>query len=264
MSGNLIVTTPKHQMHALAYQGIMISDCHAQLRDMIRNRLGDAYVLLFAEPVSNTADNSIDWYTPVQGNIRHLHELPAAEQNAMRDKLAHMARELRTFAEELQRSPEHTRLTRGNILDLALRYPDENCLYVVGEQPVFTCWGFGPGTPGAEPRDLSRITKIDTPTTPIEPAPASQKSDPQEPSPKLAPQPKRRSAGLLWWLLPLLLFLLFLCLLFTSFGTLPALSGITLFHAPALPFSAEKMSIWKHCDRKISDWNRQLTTCILG
>ena len=63
MNGTLITSTPKSSMHALACQGIMVASCYPQLRDMLRKKLGDDYVLLFAEPMPNSADNSIDWYT---------------------------------------------------------------------------------------------------------------------------------------------------------------------------------------------------------
>ena len=61
MNGTLITSTSKSSMHALACQGIMVASCYPQLRDMLRKKLGDGYVLLFAEPMPNSADNSIDW-----------------------------------------------------------------------------------------------------------------------------------------------------------------------------------------------------------
>ena len=229
MNGNFIVNTPKYQMHALAYQRIIVMDCYAQIRDLLRGRLGDDYVLLFAEPVSNAADNSVDWYTPVQGTPRRLLELPEAEQDAIREKLAHMAEEIRHVAQELKNSPEQTRVGRGAILELALRYPDEQSLFVIGGQPVFTCWGFGPGTPGAEPQDLSRLSRKAVRATVV-----------PEGAPAVAPLVVERRSSWLRWLLPFLLLLLLLFVLVTSFGSWPALSGFTLFHAPALPFGNEK------------------------
>ena len=231
MTGSFIVNTPKSSMHALAFQGIMIADCHAQLRDMLRRKFGDAHALLFAEPVANAADSSVDWYTPLQGAIRPLASLPPEEQDALRASLAHMAQEIRAFAEELKRSPESIKAARGCVLELALRYPDEAALYVAGGQPVLTCWGYGPGTPGAEPQDLSRLTRL------ITAAPAAHAGPAAPPAAPPAPEPAR-GASWLWWLLPLLLALLLLALLCTSFGTWKPLSGLALFHAPALPFSS--------------------------
>ncbi|WP_303956064.1 SrfA family protein [Desulfovibrio piger] len=247
MSGNLITNTPLASMHALAFQGIMATDCYPQLRDIIRHRLGDEYALLFAEPAPNPSNQSIDWYTPVQGTARPLVELPIEEQNPLREKLAHMAQEIQTLSNELRHAPEHTKVTRGNILELALLYPSDECLFVVGGQPVFTCWGFGPGTPGAEPQALCRITRL-TPPPPVQPAPVEPPAlvEPQAPTRAAVPPPPpppvpQRSGylGLLWWLLPLLLLLVLLWLLFTSFSGRPALSGVDLLHMPLPPFCQE-------------------------
>lgn len=247
MSGNFIVNTPKSAMHALAYQGIMVSDSFSQIRDMLRNRrdFGDEYVLLFAEPVPNAADSSIDWYTPVQGEVQRLTDLPEEEQNRLRDKLARMAGEIRRYADELKQSPGPSGLTRGNILALSLSYPGEETLFVVGGQPVFTCWGYGPGTPGAEPQDLSRLARLapsrpaPTPVAAVVPAPAEDEllavvpEEEPAPVPPVAPVPaKGGGAGCLLWLLPLLLLLLLLLLFFIGIGGLPAISGYTLYNIP--------------------------------
>lgn len=238
MSGNFIVNTPRHQMHALAFQGIMVTDCHPQLRDVLRQQLGDEYVLLFAEPVANAGDQSIDWYTPVQGTARPLAELPAEERDALRERLAHMAREIRSLAERLKATGDHARVTRGTILELALRYPGEECLYAVGGQPVFTCWGFGPGTPGAEPQDLCRISRLApsgaTVTEQADPGGATPAGMTRNPD--AAPGRRSGCPPLLWWLPPLFLLPLLLWLLLTSFGGRPALGGVALFHAPLPPF----------------------------
>ena len=244
MSGNFIITTPKSDMHALAYQGIMVTDSYPQIRDMLRHKpeLGDEYVLLFAEPVPNPANNSIDWYTPVQGAARPLSELPVEEQNVLRDRLAQMAGEILRYADELKKSQTGSGLTRGNILALALSYPGEEALFVVGDQPVFTCWGHGPGTPGAEPQDLSRLARLAVVAPPapepVKPAPEAVFVPAPEPTAAVqepvapAAERKGRGAGCLLWLLPLLLLLLLLLLPFIGIGGVPAISGRTLYNIP--------------------------------
>ena len=244
MSANFIVNTPKSRMHALAYQGIMATDCFAQIRDMLRRRFDDDYVLLFAEPVPNSADSSIDWYTPVQGAVQPLIDLPEEEQNLLRDKLAQMASDIRRYAEELKQSPDSERVTRGAILLLALAYPGEEALFVVGGQPVFTCWGHGPGTPGAEAQDLSRLARLAR-TAPVAVSAVPPALPPQTPIPPepektvVAPVPPPQAQGggrgclfSLLWLLPLLLLLLLLLLPFLGIGGVPALSGRTLYNIP--------------------------------
>ncbi|MDM8215167.1 SrfA family protein [Desulfovibrio piger] len=244
MSGNLITNTPLASMHALAFQGIMVTDCYPQLRDIIRHRLGPDHALLFAEPAPNPSSQSIDWYTSLQGTARPLTDLPADEQNPLREKLLGMAQEIQSLAQELQKAPEHTKVTQGNILALALAYPSEECLFVVGEHPVFTCWGFGPGTPGAEPQSLCRITRLAPPPEPPAKEEPTQPEQPSQPAKEDVPPPPpaqrgSRRLGLLWWLIPLILLLILLWLLFTSFGGRPALTGINVLQMP-LPSFCQK------------------------
>lgn len=235
MTGTLIATTQKAAVHALAFQGIMVYSCFAQIRDMIRRKFGDEYVLLFAKPVENTQISEIDWYTPVFGAAQSLDSLSPDARDAAYKKASSMARDIEAYAEELIHSPDPHKVTRGNILKLALCYPDDSYIYVIGEQPVLVCWGFGPGTPGVEPQNLTRITAVREQTTPSPPPPP--RAEPAaEPQPVAAMPVASRplSPGWLWWLLPLLAACLLICLLFTSFGGAPSIAGTTLFNMPAL------------------------------
>ena len=229
MTGTFIVSTPKSSMHALAFQGITASSCYAQIRDMLLRKFGDEYMLLFARPADNMGNGEIDWYSPVQGPVQKLVNLPEEEQADMENTLAHMASEILSYAEELIHSQDRLKITRGNILRLALSYPDRDSLYVVGKQPVFTCWGFGPGTPGVEPENLWRVARNVQNS-------ADKKTVLSEAGlQKAIPVPVSRAAYM-WWLVPILLGLLLLCLLFGSFGNIPALSGHTLFSGPGFGF----------------------------
>lgn len=240
MAGTLVTTVSKSDVHALAFQGIQVYGRFPQIRDMLRRKFGEEYVLLFSEPVENRQNGEIDWYTPVQGTPRKLEDLSPEKRNVLCAKIRTMAHEIQAFAEELAHSSDPLKVTRGNILQLALSYPGDNYLYAVGEQPVFCCWGFGPGTPGVEPKSLVAIAPA-----PVEPAPEPEQpaapiappTPPPPPTPEAAPAPvASRSRGCLWWLLPLLLLALLLALLFTSFGNFPALAGKTLLQGPDLPF----------------------------
>lgn len=242
MNSVLVTTTPKASVQALAFQGIMVYACFPQIRDMLLRKFGDESVLFFARPVENVQNGMIDWYSPVQGTPQKLEKLPEAERAPVMGKAAAMTEEISAYADELMRSPDPLRVTRGNILKLALSCPDENYIYVIGEQPVFVCWGFGPGTPGVEPKSLTRLLR-----TPAQATPA-------ETQPPLAPQPSVKAAeaaravteeriarrppcfAWLWWLLPALAACLLLCLLCTSFGGLPSLAGPVWFYGPALPY----------------------------
>lgn len=238
MTGTVLASIPKASVHALAFQGIMAYSCFPQIRDMLRRKFGDDYVLLFAEPVENKQTSEIDWYTPVYGSLRKLEDLPQEQQDAVIEKLGSMAKDIQDYAEELMRSPDQMKVTRGNILRLALRYPDNSYIYVCGDQPVFVCWGFGPGTPGVEPKDLTRIWTA-------RPAPARQEPEavPENTQAPTAADPGVRRSGCIvpsfgcfLWLLPFTLALLLLGLLFTPFGGLPAIAGMSLFESRWLKF----------------------------
>ena len=232
MSGTRIASTPRADMHELAYQGIAPSASFPQIRDMLLHKFGDEYVLLFARPAENRADGTIDWYSPVQGEPRPLSELPPEKQAPARERLAHMGGEIGRYAEELIHSQDPLKVTRGNILRLALCYPDDSALYVVGDQPVFTCWGFGPGTPGVEPASLTRLA---VPRAAAQAVPAEQAAA-APPVPPVPPPAGPRRGGCLPWLLPLALACALAFLLFTSFAGLPALSGTAFFHLPGPDF----------------------------
>lgn len=238
MIATLITTTPKASMQSLAFQGIMVYASYPQIRDMLLRRFGDEYALLFARPEENAKDGNIDWYSPVQGDAKKLLDLPEEERGAICATIESMANEIRNFAEELIQSREPLKVTRGNILKLALRYPDENAIYVIGKQPVVTCWGFAPGTSGVEGCNLTRLAPGARP----QPAPQAP-PPPAAPARVVEPAPVAAAASRpwnWWWLLPLLPLLLLLLLLFTSFGPIPALSGNSLINLPSLPFFAEE------------------------
>lgn len=221
MAANLIATTLKIAMQPLAFQGIMVYTCFPQIRDMLLRKFGDDYVLLFARPAENSGDGKIDWYSPVQGEARRLKDLPEAESGPIYERLGQMAAEIAKFGDELINSGDPLKVTRGNILKLALRYPDDDALYVVGGQPVFTCWGFAPGTPGAEGKYLTRLAPKPAPR----PAPAA--------PPVSSGARSGRGWAWLWWLFPMLGALALFFLLFSAFGPLEAVGGVTIFRWPA-------------------------------
>lgn len=243
MSGTRIASTPRASMHTLAFQGIAPSASFPQIRDMLLRKFGDEYVLLFARPAENTANGTIDWYSPVQGEPHPLAGLPPEKERAARERLGHMGSEIFRYAEELIHSQDPLKVTRGNILKLALCYPDDTALYVVGDQPVFTCWGFGSGTPGVEAANLSRLAG---PRAPLQEATVSV----PPPLPPSGTLQQGSGAGCLWWLLPLVLACTLCFLLFTSFAGLPAPGGTAFLHLPGPNFLAAPPDFQKDIDQR--------------
>lgn len=222
--GTFITTSSRGNMHPLAFQGLLAVECHSQLMELVRPRLGDSYVLLFASPEIDAERETVDWYSPVQGQVSLLSDAPPERQDVVRAELKKMGLELRKLAETLKDSGESQRVIGGNLLELALCYPDESCIRMVGDQPVIICWGFGPSSSGAQPQELSRLAVDPVRVVP----PQSKTPSPVAPIPaEIPPQPvtaerEERSSGL-FWLLPLLLLLLLLAVLFVSWCGRPPL-----------------------------------------
>lgn len=230
MTGTLITPTVKAKMQPLAFQGIMAYTRFPQITAMLRNKLGDSYALLFAEPVENPNNGLIDWYTPMQGAPRRLDDLPGEEKDSIIAAIKAMACDLDNYADELIATQEPQKVTRGHILKLAIVCPDYRHIYVMGQQPVIVAWGFGPGTPGVEPKSIAKLAVARPLSQPVPPKPGPA---------QVVPQPGHVSLAWLWWLLPLLAAFLLFVVLCTAFGNLNSLSGYTLFHAPGLPFYAK-------------------------
>lgn len=225
-AGQPVRATGPGEYNALAFQGIKVWTCHKQIRDMLEQRFGDSYILCFARPVENAATGGIDWYSPVRGAARPLAELPEDDREKAVAYLRGMAMEIEKVADELIRTNEPLKVTRGNILQRALLYPDPSCIYVIAEQPIITAWGFSPGTPGVEALSLTRISP---PPEPAKAAAPEKAAIPAAPAQSSLP-------GCLWLLLPLCALLLLLFLLFTSFGPVPAVGGKEFFHLDGKPF----------------------------
>lgn len=233
-AGQPIRVTSPGEYNALAFQGIKVWTCYRQIRDMLEQRFGDAFMLCFARPVENPGNGDIDWHSPVQGTAQPVTALSEEQRNKALAHLRAMALEINAVAEELVHSSDPLKTTRGNILKRSLSYPDETCIYVIGEQPVITAWGFGPGTPGVEGLNLTRIA------APARNANAGQKSSNNDIPPKAAASSAAAGGfGWLWWLLPLLALLLLLFLLFCSIGPVPPTAGKEIFHLDGKPFMEE-------------------------
>jgi hypothetical protein len=211
MAGGLITTTRRGLMRPLAVQGIFATDCWHQLRSLLEQRLGPAYANLLAEPVHDPARENVDWHSSVEGTPTPLSALPPEQADAVRARIGRMAAEIRATAEDISKDPDSRRALSGQLLLLSLQHPHEDDIWLAGEQPLVCCWGFAPGTVGAQPEDLTRLG----PGRPV-PPPAE---DPV--APVAAPVPVAAGAGCLAWLLPLLLLLALLWLLLCRFGLMP-------------------------------------------
>ena len=202
-----IAVSQRGPMRALASQGILATDCHAQLKAILLQKLGPEHAALLAEPQHDADGNTVDWYAEGQGQATPLKDLADTEANTLRLKAAALARDIAALAQNLTADVQARQALSGQLLQQALQHPSDEDVWSVNGQPVLINWGFAPGSPGAQPQDLTRLGAALPPPPPAAPV-----------IPVAAPV----RGGCLPWLLPLLLLLLLLWLLGAALGFLPS------------------------------------------
>ncbi len=217
MSSRRLAASSRNELEALRYQGIAATDGYAQIY-AIAASLSPEHALLFAEPMHDASGGTTDWYTAATGDIRSFAELSPAEQEWTRSRTAELAGGINALAERLKNSNEGPKVIRGNVLALALRFPNASHIYLVGSQPVVTCWGFVPAQAGVAPEDMVRAGAA-------RPAPARPEPEPEPTAaPAAAPVVAAAATSFAWWkallyiLLGLLLLAGLLCAAFLLFG----------------------------------------------
>ncbi len=230
MSARRLAASSRKDLEALRYQGIAATDGYAQIQ-AIAASLSPEHALLFAEPMHDASAGTTDWYTSAAGDIRPFSALSPAEQEWTRSRTAELAGGINTLAEQLKNSNEGPKVIRGNVLALALRFPNASHIYLVGSQPVVTCWGFVPAHAGVAPEDMVRAGAV-------RPAPAAVAAPVPEPEPEAETAPAvipvaAAATGFAWWkaLLYILLGLLLLAGL---------LIGVFLLFGPNMPEYLQK------------------------
>ncbi len=126
---------------ALSGLGAPTADLHQRLQTVIRRHLPAVNASLLAAP-SPTADGRyVEWYSDLTGQPRKLMALPEADQAIARALLQDRLNAMQGFAERLP----HVDPGAGGLaesLRQALSYPGDDTVYVVGDQPVITFWGY--------------------------------------------------------------------------------------------------------------------------
>ena len=220
-----IAVSLRGQMRALASQGIFATDCYAQIRAILLQKLGPEHAALLAEPQHDAEGRNVDWYAEGQGEARPLKELPEAEAQALRAKAGGLAKDILALSRSLTADAQARQALSGLLLQLALQHPSDDDLWSLGGRPVLINWGFAPGAVGAQPQDLSRLGAAPPPPAPVA-------------APVLPPTPGR--TGCLAWLLPLLLLLLLLWLLLAALGILPSPLPSSCFRTDDAALETEK------------------------
>lgn len=220
----LIHTSERGSYRPLYYQGTMVCQAYQQLMRLVGDRLDQRHLALFAEPVLDARQDSIDWYTGAEGEALPLDQTPPVERARAEAELSRLVGDLEDYARELEASPDVHRQAAGRMLGLAMQYPDPGSLRLVGDQPVLASWGVAPALGDLAPESLSRfrspaapesaedVTRLKPVAPPLPPVPPAPPVDSPPAPPDVAPPPPP-GRGCAWWLLRLALLLLALLLL---------------------------------------------------
>lgn len=168
----LITTRSSTGLRAQAAGGQSVLDVFQTITHYLRRELSDAHSLMFAEPNSRGLGGDVDWYTPLEsaGGVAPLSSVQEPQRSAILARLATLVNDVRSRAGELKNSPRQSDRLLGQLLQLAIEVPGEECLYAVGTQPVLIFWGHLRDVPVPESGIIERMIARQAGTQPPPPA----------------------------------------------------------------------------------------------
>ncbi len=163
----------------LGVRGEPLHHAQAQIRGVIRRRLGDRHYHLLAEPQPHDLGGRIDWYSERDGAVQPLSALSDVARDTARADIDTLLADIDRLGQSLEASPTDDGRLAGRSLRLAAKRPSDDYLFLVGDQPVVVCWGYDTQAAGAV------LPGAFLPTTTAAPAPPPPPPQP----PPFAPAP---------------------------------------------------------------------------
>ena len=156
-----VASLDRSQLRFASVSGQHAISRHQQLTRLIRARLGEGGPLhLLTEPQVNANSGEIGWYTPLRGKVQPLSALPADEQARVRAVFEQQVAALKELAASLRAASPSGSSTDADIIEAALRLPDEATgLRVCDGQPILVGWGCEWGAADRPPVDLVGYVK---------------------------------------------------------------------------------------------------------
>lgn len=147
-----LIGTTGADLRPLGVRGEPLHGTAAQLRRVVRRRLGDATADLLADPQPHEDGSTIDWYAAWTGEVRRLADLEPAHRAQVLDQVDRGLAEIDRLGETLAAAGGVDDATLvGRSLRLAARRPGDAFVFLVGDRPVVTCWGYEKETAGLLP-----------------------------------------------------------------------------------------------------------------
>lgn len=137
-----IATVFHDHLQPVAPGGRRVADAHEDIRRYLADNLGETHAALLAEPALDPTRGRSSWYTESSGELQRYVDAPAEVQEAAYQKLNRRVQEIQVHARELQGSQSRGDQIFGHVLEGAAEIPDQQHIYVAGEEPVLVAWGF--------------------------------------------------------------------------------------------------------------------------
>ena len=142
-AGTTLIVTTRSGVRPLGVRGEPLHNSAAQLRRVVRRRLGDAPADLLADPQPHDDGGAIDWYADWAGEVRRIDQLDADRRARVLADVDRGLGEIAALGDAIATSidPDNTGLV-GRSLKLAARRPAESFVYLVDDRPVVVAWGY--------------------------------------------------------------------------------------------------------------------------
>ena len=138
---SLIAVTSSRELQALGTGGQLAIEAAAALSALLARELTSDHAALFAEPHRNEARGEVDWYAEGKGPAVPLAEVSPDAARTARAILDRLTDDIRELAGRLRAAPGESDRFLGEMLELALRLPDQGAIRVRDGRPVLVGWG---------------------------------------------------------------------------------------------------------------------------
>ena len=142
-SGPLLHSGSFSDYTPLGEVGYPVYSAAPQIRLAVARQIGQDAADFLAVPKHHLEGKSIDWYAPVSGDIVPWSAASPEERAQLIGQIEQFRARIAEHAQKIRASAaEGDQRVFGLLLEQATRIPDETNLFLVGNKPVITFWGF--------------------------------------------------------------------------------------------------------------------------
>lgn len=142
MTNSLLRSGCPDDFLALGDQGQTVFDSAMQIRETLRLRKQQAIADVLAIPYINDNGDRIDWYSPCTGTITRWAVASETQRTAAVRHLEQCQAQVNILSTPCQGKGNSAQHLFSSLLAQALQFPGSQYVYLVGDQPVLTFWGF--------------------------------------------------------------------------------------------------------------------------